>query len=75
MPVGEHTLYTTYYSVYDCDSTIVLHLTVNAVPVIEGLEDAEISSGRAARKVLINGKIYIIRKDEKMYDILGKKIQ
>ena len=75
MPVGEHTLYTTYYSVYDCDSTIVLHLTVNAVPVIEGLEDAEISSGRAARKVLVNGKIYIIRKDEKMYDILGKKIQ
>ena len=75
MPVGEHTLYTTYSSVYDCDSTIVLHLTVNAV--IEGLEDAdaEISSGRAARKVLVNGKIYIIRKDEKMYDILGKKIQ
>ncbi len=75
MPVGKHTLYTTYYSVYDCDSTIVLHLTVNAVPVIEGLEDAEISSGRAARKVLLNGKIYIIRKDEKIYDILGKKIQ
>ena len=48
---------------------------MNAVPVIEGLEDAEISSDRAARKVLVNGKIYIIRKDEKMYDILGKKIQ
>jgi len=74
MPEGQSTLYASYYTVNDCDSTLVLHLTVEPLSH-EALPDAPQSDARCARKVLINGHLYIIRKDETLYDILGKKIK
>ena len=74
MPEGKSTLYASYYTVNDCDSTLVLHLTVEPLSH-EALPDAPESDERCARKVLINGRLYIIRKDETIYDILGKKIK
>jgi hypothetical protein len=74
MPEGQSTLYASYSTVNDCDSTLVLHLTVESLSH-EALPDAPESDERCARKVLINGRLYIIRKDETIYDILGKKIK
>lgn len=70
MPVGDLTLYASYYTEDDCDSTLVLHLTVKDRPM--ALPSTP-SSENYSRKVLQNGRLYIIRKDEK-YTILGTKI-
>lgn len=76
MPVGESELYASYYSIDDCDSTIVLHLTVLAPqPIEEGLDDAQEEVHRGARKVMMRDRIYIIREDESEYTILGTKIK
>lgn len=73
---GESELYASYYSIDDCDSTIVLHLTVLAPqPIEEGLDDAQEEVHRGARKVMMRDRIYIIREDESEYTILGKKIK
>ena len=75
MPEGEMTLYASYYTEQDCDSTIVLHLTVLPRPVTTNLPYAEPGAPEpGARKVLLNGQLYIIREEEK-YNILGTKIQ
>lgn len=74
MPVGLYEMEATYYTVDDCDSTVVLHLTVQEETVPTGLPNLPKSAGKV-QKVLYNGKIYIIRKDEHIYDILGKKIK
>ena len=74
MPEGQYELEATYYSIDDCDSTLVLHLTVQPEPVTTGLPNLPKSAGKV-QKVLYNGKLYIIRKDEHIYDILGKKIK
>ena len=74
MPVGLYEMEATYYSIDDCDSTLVLHLTVQPEPVTTGLPNLPKSAGKV-QKVLYNGKLYIIRKDEHIYDILGKKIK
>lgn len=76
VPAGESELYASYYSIDDCDSTIVLHLTVLAPqPIEEGLDDAQEEVHRGARKVMMRGRIYIIREDESQYTILGTKIK
>ena len=73
---GESELYASYYSIDDCDSTIVLHLTVLAPqPIEEGLDDAQEEVHRGARKVMMRDRIYIIREDESQYTILGTKIK
>lgn len=73
MPVGTMTLNATYYTEQDCDSTIVLHLTVQ--PVYTNLTDALLDAEHPVRKVLINGRLYIIRKEENTYDIVGRKVK
>ena len=76
VPAGESELYASYYSIDDCDSTIVLHLTVLAPqPIAAGLDDAQEEVHRGARKVMMRDRLYIIREDESQYTILGTKIK
>jgi hypothetical protein len=73
-PLGSTTLKAEFWSDDYCDSIRVLHLTVEPKPIGTGLPNT-LSEKRVARKVLYNGRIYIIRKDENVYDVLGNKIQ
>ena len=73
-PLGSTTLKAEFWSDDFCDSIRVLHLTVEPKPIGTGLPHT-LSEKRVARKVLYNGRIYIIRKDENVYDVLGNKIQ
>jgi hypothetical protein len=73
-PVGSTTLKAEFWSDDFCDSIRVLHLTVEPKPILTGVPNA-LSDKQVARKVLYNGRIYIIRKDENVYDVLGNKIQ
>jgi len=73
-PLGSTTLKAEFWSDDFCDSIRVLHLTVEPKPIGTGLPDT-LSEKRVARKVLYNGRIYIIRKDDNVYDVLGNKIQ
>ena len=73
-PVGSTTLKAEYWSDDFCDSIRVLHLTVEPKPILTGVPNT-LSDKQVARKVLYNGRIYIIRKDENVYDVLGNKIQ
>lgn len=73
-PISSVTLKAEYWSDDFCDSTRVLYLTVIPEPISTGVQNAN-ADPRVARKVLYNGKIYIIRKDEHIYDVLGKKIK
>ncbi|MBO5619509.1 MAG: hypothetical protein J5902_05945 [Paludibacteraceae bacterium] len=75
MTEGQYEMEASYYTINDCDSTIVLHLSVEPKPVYTGLSETETQSSRSVRKVIYNGRLYIIREDEKIYDILGKKIK
>lgn len=70
-PEGVTDLKAEYWSDDFCDSIRVLHLTV--LPMTHGLNDIR-SDKQMARKVIYNGRLYIIRKDEKIYDILGNKM-
>ena len=74
-PAGKYELYATYYTEDDCDSTLVLHLTVEAENIQLGIPHVPFSEGQHVQKVLWNGRLYIIRDDETIYDILGKRIQ
>ena len=73
-PLGSTTLKAEFWSDDFCDSIRVLHLTVEPKPIGTGLPNT-LSEKRVARKVLYNGRIYIIRKDDNVYDVLGNKIQ
>ena len=73
-PVGSTTLKAEFWSDDFCDSIRVLHLTVEPKPILTGVPNT-LSDKQVARKVLYNGRIYIIRKDENVYDVLGNKIQ
>ena len=69
------TLNASYYTIDDCDSTLVLHLTV--IPETEQTALDEIKeNGRENEwlRVIHDGQLFIIRKEE-MYNILGTKIQ
>jgi hypothetical protein len=70
-PIGATDLKAEYWSDDFCDSIRVLHLTV--LPLMHGLNDTR-SDKQVARKVICNGRLYIIRKDEKIYDVLGNKM-
>lgn len=72
-PVGETDLTATYTALNGCDSTLILHLTVEK-RVATGNAEAQ-QSKRAVRKQLIDGQLFIIKEDETMYDILGTKIK
>ena len=68
-------LYASYYSINDCDSTLVLHLTVQQMPVTVALDDHNVSDAHVV-KIIRNGHLYIIRRDdEAMYNVLGIKIK
>ena len=73
-PLGSTTLKAEYWSDDFCDSIRVLHLIVEPKPIGTGLPNT-LSEKRVVRKVLYNGRIYIIRKDENVYDVLGNKIR
>ena len=72
MPVGEMTLDAWYYTEQDCDSTLILHLTVLPKQLHTGL-DAEQSEQRVAEKMMRNGQLYI-RRGEELFDLTGRKI-
>lgn len=72
-PVGETDLTATYTALNGCDSTLILHLTVEK-RVATGNAEAQ-QSKRAVRKQVIDGQLFIIKEDETMYDILGTKIK
>ncbi|MBQ9339094.1 MAG: hypothetical protein IJS13_02030 [Paludibacteraceae bacterium] len=75
LPVGNRMLYASYYSINDCDSTLVLHLTVQQMPVTVALDDHNVSDAHVV-KIIRNGHLYIIRRDdEAMYNVLGIKIK
>ena len=74
MPEGETELYATYYTDDDCDSTLILHLTVNAEPIESAIPNVPMN-GKRVQKIIWNGHLYIIREDETIYDILGTKIK
>ena len=73
MAAGKMTLSAYFYTVYDCDSVVTLHLTVEALVLPEGLDELQVS--RRTQKVLMNGRLYFIREDETVYDIVGTKIK
>ena len=75
MPEGKMTLNASYYTVDDCDSTLVLHLTV--IPETEQTALDEIQGEGVTvewMRVIRDGQLFIIRKEE-IYSILGTKIQ
>ena len=74
-PVGQYELYATYYTDDDCDSTLVLHLTVEPEAIESGIPHVPFNEGQHVQKVLWNGRLYIIRDDETIYDMVGRKIQ
>lgn len=73
-PIGEMELKAEYWSDDFCDSTLVLHLTIVPEPINTAIPNT-CPENRVARKVIYNGRLYIIRKDENIYDVLGNKIQ
>ena len=71
LPVGDTTLVAAYSSIYGCDSTYTLKLTV-AAKVIEGLDD--IKEDDRAEKFFRNGHLYI-RKRGRVYNLQGVKVE
>ncbi|MBQ4018961.1 MAG: hypothetical protein II605_06950, partial [Paludibacteraceae bacterium] len=70
MPVGDTTLVAVYTSVHGCDSTYVLHLTVEQNT--QALEDTPMNG--TVRKTVRNGQV-LIRKGDAWYDLLGRKVE
>jgi len=70
--VGDTTLYAEYQTVDYCDSTLVLHLTVEPQSISTGI-DTTTEPNAHVRKVILNGRLYIIR-DEEMFTIIGEKV-
>jgi len=71
LPVGDTTLVAEYSSVYGCDSTYTLKLTVVA-KIAQGLDD--IKEDDRAEKFFRNGHLYI-RKRGRVYNLQGIKIE
>lgn len=71
MPVGDTTLVAEYLSVYGCDSTFTLHLTVLE---IQTTDLGETSVTEPVQKQLRDGQIFI-RKGDDYYDLYGRKRQ
>ena len=73
MPVGEMTLDAWYYTEQDCDSTLVLHLTVLPKQLETGVDQVPSDQVRSD-KVLRNGRLYI-RRGEELFDLTGRKVE
>ena len=73
MPVGEMTLDAWYYTEQDCDSTLILHLTVLPKQLETGVGDVQ-STNVQCTKVVIDGQMYI-RRGEELFDPIGRKIR
>ena len=71
LPVGDTTLVAEYNTVYGCDSTYTLHLTVVA-KIAEGLDD--LKEDDRAEKFFRNGHLYI-RKRGRVYNLQGIKVE
>ena len=71
LPVGDTTLVAEYSSVYGCDSTYTLKLTVVA-KIAQGLDD--IKEDDRAEKFFRNGHLYI-RKRGRVYNLQGVKVE
>ena len=71
LPVGDTTLVAEYSSVYGCDSTYTLKLTVVA-KIAEGLDD--LKEDDRAEKFFRNGHLYI-RKRGRVYNLQGVKVE
>lgn len=72
MPVGEMTLDAWYYTEQDCDSTLILHLTVLPKQLETGVGDVQ-STNVQCTKVVIDGQMYI-RRGEELFDVTGRKV-
>ena len=75
MPVGQMDLEAYYYTVEDCDSTIVLHLTILPEGTPTDVNSTTGKNARFVQKMLYNGNLYIIREDESVYTIFGTKVK
>ena len=73
LPVGDTTLVAEYTSVYGCDSTYVLHLTVKP-KVGTGVEQSPITNHQSPIKLFLDGRLYI-RKGDDLYDLTGRKVE
>ena len=73
LEAGEQTLTISYFTEYDCDSTLVLHLTVEPKQIGTGVEGIQ-PSAISIQKVVRDGRIYI-RREEDEYTVLGTKIK
>ncbi|MBR3408389.1 MAG: hypothetical protein IKG86_06075 [Paludibacteraceae bacterium] len=77
LPVGDTTLVAQYATMYGCDSTYVLYVSVTEKPVIvdphEGVDDVR-SEELPCRKVLRDGQMYIRRQDGELFDVTGRKV-
>jgi len=74
LEVGQQTLSISYYTEFDCDSTLVLHLTVLPKQIGTGLFSVTDETIPETEKCFINGRL-VIRKGEEIYDITGTKIK
>ena len=73
-PVGDTTLVAEYTSVFGCDSTFTLHLTV-VEKTATGIENANSQELNAnSQKLLINGHLFI-RKGDELYDLTGRMVK
>ena len=73
LPAGDTTLVAEYTSVYGCDSTYTLHLTV-AEKTATGLVNTGAVDGKEVRKVLLDGQLYI-RREDRYFDLTGKRVK
>lgn len=71
IPAGDTTLVAEYTSVYGCDSTYTLYLTVIENST-EAIDPVTAGDKKVVQKVLINGQLYI-RRDDQYFDITGKR--
>ena len=75
MPEGKCDLYASYYTDDDCDSTLILHLTVVEEQNLTAIPNVPQDGNQRVQKIIWNGRLVIIREDETIYDVLGTKIK
>jgi hypothetical protein len=70
LPVGDTTLVASYLTSHGCDSTYVLHLTVEQRT--QGLIHTDTETVVGVQRIIQNGQVFI-RKGDAWYDLLGRK--
>ena len=73
LPLGDTTLVASYLTVHGCDSTYVLHLTVEKRST-EEIDQMDDDRSSLTNKVIKNGHVFI-RKCDAWYDLFGRKVQ